>query len=341
MGTLLGWEVTNVSKTTADVDIFDVIGDPYDGVSAAAFVKQLRALKVDTINFWVNSPGGYVNDALAMFNAVKMAPATTNAYVIGAADSAASFLVQAMDNRFIAENASMFIHRAQSLAMGDEDAMEAARDALHENSIAIAGIYAARAGGTVDDWLERMSAPPQMGTQYRGQEAVDAGLVDKVGLPVTNRDLAKIAALRPAPRRAPGRIAAQLDVPQSTILATLSAGIYDAYTDTVQDWLKDMTITVEETTALTGVLGPLLASLEAALTKLGLADRQVDDTDDDDDDDDDMGMMKRPAPVPIAANSNGLGDALRAARLSTPTPSLQQLLEEHQREPLSAAFKGA
>jgi ATP-dependent protease ClpP protease subunit len=50
-------------------------------------------------------------------------------------------------------------------------------------------------------------------------------------------------------------------------------------------------------------------------------------------------QLQTPEPTPI---TSGLGEALRAARLTTPAPSLQQLIEEHQREPLSAAFgKGA
>lgn len=200
---LLTWTVANLTKGEADVDIFDVIGDPWgDGVSAADFVKELRALKVERINFYINSPGGYVNDALAMFNAIKAHPAETYGYVVGAADSAASFVFQAMDHRFMAANASMFIHRAQGLAIGDEDDAEALRVMLHESSQVIAGMYAERAGGTADEWLERMGAgnSARRGTQYRGKEAVDIGLADEVGLHSTNRDISRVAALNEAPR---------------------------------------------------------------------------------------------------------------------------------------------
>ena len=97
---LLTWRVENaVSKDEADVYVFDVIGDPWDGVSSADFAKELRGINAKRINIHINSPGGFVSDSLAMFTAVQSHPAETHAYIVGSADSAASFLVQAADQR--------------------------------------------------------------------------------------------------------------------------------------------------------------------------------------------------------------------------------------------------
>lgn len=238
-----------VPKGDADVYIYDVIGDPWEGTDASAFVRDLRALDVARINLHVNSPGGYVNDAIAIYNAILGHPGEVYGYVEGSADSAASFVLQAADHRVIAKNASMFIHGAQGLVMGDEFDAEGLRDELHAYSENIASIYAERAGGSPQDWLDRMHAGNgvRRGTNYRGQEAVDAGLADEVGIATKNRITE-------------GRIAALL--------------------------------------------------------------------------------TRNATPAPSAPVVD-LGEALRAARLEAPAPTLQQLLEQHLREPLTAALKGA
>jgi ClpP class serine protease len=54
--------------------------------------------------------------------------------------------------------------------------MRDAADRLDQASGMIAGVYADRAGGTVDGWREAMRAE----SWYTGTEAADAGLVDEV-----------------------------------------------------------------------------------------------------------------------------------------------------------------
>lgn len=201
----LAWSVSNVSEDEVDLHVYDVIGDPFSGTDSAEFVRELAGITAKTINLHVNSPGGYVNDALAMYNALLSHPAFVNAYVIGRADSAASFLVQAADKRFIARNAAMMIHSAQAGALGaDETDLRALADRLAEESRNIASIYAERAGGTEDEWLARMNADDgsKRGSTYRGQAAVDVGLVDEVSAAPARVQTRRAAAI------AEGRIAA-------------------------------------------------------------------------------------------------------------------------------------
>lgn len=197
---VLSWAVANVNRGAADIDIFDVIGDPWgEGVSASDFVKQLRALNVSRINLHINSPGGYVSDALVMYNAILAHPAETYAYNIGAAHSAASFVMQAANHRLIAKQASMLIHGAQGFVMGDKLDAHDLELLLDEESRNIAGIYAEKTGESVDEWLVRMYAGSGSfrGTTYRGQEAVDVGLADEVGIPqtITDQHMQRVAAL--------------------------------------------------------------------------------------------------------------------------------------------------
>lgn len=195
----LSWRVANVSPTEAEIDLFDQIGETWwgDGVSAKNFIQDLRDLgDVETIRLNVNSPGGIVDDALAMYDALLNHPATVTAHIIVAA-SAASFVAQAADHREITRNGRIFIHDAQGIGMGDAATMRQLADILDEESNNIADIYATRAGGTVADWRERMQADG-IGTTYRGQEAVDIGLVDEVAsTPAKNVQPQRIAAQEP------------------------------------------------------------------------------------------------------------------------------------------------
>lgn len=198
----LSWKVLNAApKGVADIDVYDVIGDPWgEGPSAGDFVKEVRALNVARINLHVNSPGGYVNDAIAMYNALLSHPAHAQdgiyAYVEGTADSAASFLIQAANHRIIAKNSSMTIHDGMALALGAAADMRALADQLDAESENIASIYADRCGGTSADWRERMQASTgNRGSTYRGQAAVDIGLCDEVGLPMTNVFAGRVAAM--------------------------------------------------------------------------------------------------------------------------------------------------
>lgn len=196
-GTRLFWLFQNISKDEADIDIFDVIGgDGFweDGITAAAFVKELRALgDVSRINLHINSPGGYVSDGLAIYNAIRQHPAETLALVESEASSIASVVAMAADKVLIAKNARMQIHDAMGFAFGNAAVMEGVVAELNEQSDNIASIYAEKTGEPKAQWREAMQANGGDGTSYRGQGAVDAGLADDLLVAPARRD---IAALR-------------------------------------------------------------------------------------------------------------------------------------------------
>lgn len=226
----LAWRVLNAkAKSEADIDVYDIIGDPWgEGPNSADFVKELRALDVERINLHVNSPGGFVNDAIAMYNALLSHPAEIVAYVEGTADSAASFLIQAANKRVIAKNSSMTIHEGHAFAMGPASTMREVADLLDADSENIASIYAERAGGTTAEWRERMKAgSANRGTTYRGQAAVDIGLADEVGLATKNVVLERTAAQ------------AKPDGPEPVDLgAAFAAARYTKPTPTIQQLLE-------------------------------------------------------------------------------------------------------
>lgn len=157
--------------------VYDVIGG-WDQ-DAGEFVRQVHALDVDEIHLHINSPGGFVFDAVSMFEALQAHPAAVNVHVDGLAASAASFLAMAGDSVEIAPGGRMMIHDAQGVGIGGPADLREYADLLDAVSEDIASYYAGRAGGKPAAWRAAMTAT----TWYSSGEAVDAGLADRVTAP--------------------------------------------------------------------------------------------------------------------------------------------------------------
>lgn len=154
--------------------VFGMIGG-FD-LDATEFVQAVHGITAKAIDLHVNSPGGFVWDGIAMYEALKSHKATVTAYVDGLAASAASFLIQAADERVMATGSRGMVHDAQVVAFGSPAEVREAADLGDAVSDDIASIYAERAGGKPAAWRKAMTAT----TWYSAQEFVDAGLADRV-----------------------------------------------------------------------------------------------------------------------------------------------------------------
>lgn len=168
------YEITNLSQAEAEIYIFDSIGR--FGISADAFIRDLNKVNAKAITLKLNSEGGEVFDGLAIYNAVKLHKAHVTVYVMSLAASAASFIAMAGDRVVMAPHSQMMIHDASGLCIGPASDMRQMADFLDKSSDNIASIYADRAGGTKDEWRDKMRAE----TWFTDREAVDAGLADLV-----------------------------------------------------------------------------------------------------------------------------------------------------------------
>lgn len=154
--------------------VFGMIGG-WD-LDAAEFVQAVHALDADAVDLHINSPGGFVYDTLAMFEALTAHDATVDVHIDGLAASAASVIAMAGDSVEIAKGGRMMIHDAQGIGIGGPADMREYADLLDTVSDDIAGYYADRAGGKPATWRAAMTAT----TWYSSSQAVDAGLADRV-----------------------------------------------------------------------------------------------------------------------------------------------------------------
>lgn len=198
--------IRNEGAGLARVDIFDDIGQPSwfsDGLTAKDFAEQMAKVS-GRVEAHVNSGGGDVFDGIAIANALRAHKGGVTVVVDGLAASIASVIAQAGDER-VAQPGSMYmIHDAFGGTVGNADEMRQFADTLDKVSDNIASQYAKRSGtGDAASWRDTMRAE----TWYTAEEAVAAGLADRVGgeeaqLPPA-LDIAAFAGV-------PGRIAAAL-----------------------------------------------------------------------------------------------------------------------------------
>ncbi|WP_196251647.1 head maturation protease, ClpP-related [Cupriavidus necator] len=155
--------------------MFDEIGAW--GVTAKMFIDELKALgTVKKIDMDINSPGGSVFDALAMYNALRATGAEITVKVLGVAASAASLLAMAGDKIIMPENAFMMVHNPMNGIYGNADEMRDMADVLDKIGASLIGTYVARTGRTEDEVKALLAAE----TWLSAADAVAQGFADEM-----------------------------------------------------------------------------------------------------------------------------------------------------------------
>lgn len=163
----------------AEIMIFDEIGASMfgEGVTAKQFVADLKDLgPVKDILLRINSPGGDVFDALAIFNALKAHTAQISVRIEGIAASAASLIAMAGDLIEMPSNSFMLVHQARMIACGTADEFRAAADDLGRMNESFAGVYAARTKSDLGDVKKLMAEDRLMSAS----EAKKLGYADEI-----------------------------------------------------------------------------------------------------------------------------------------------------------------
>lgn len=162
-------------KTSADVYVFDDIGGWF-GLTADDFVRDVSGLDVDQLVLHLNTRGGDALEGVAIANVLRAHKAHVVVRVDGLAASAGSVIAMAGDEVVMGIGSEMMIHDPWGMVMGDVEDILAFGRQLSTTGDALASTYAARTGGTIEDWRAVMKAE----TWYTAEEAVSAGLADRV-----------------------------------------------------------------------------------------------------------------------------------------------------------------
>lgn len=174
-----GYRMVNRGNDRGEIYVYGTIGVDWfgDGVTAKQFTKDLKALgSVKTIDLRINSEGGSVPDAEAMYTHLIEHSARVVSHVDGMAASAASFLMLAGDEILIADSGYVMIHEARMMAYGTSEDFRRSADLLDRTNDRIVSKYAARTGQDETKIRDWMAAE----TWFIGAEAVENGFADKV-----------------------------------------------------------------------------------------------------------------------------------------------------------------
>ena len=141
------YEFKNITSSEADLFVYGEIvqeksvdwwtgEESQTDVGLMDFKEQLDSIgNVQTLNIYINSPGGDVFTAstmISMLKRVKDKGTVINAYVDGLSASAASFLMMVADNVNLYKNSTVMIHKPMSIAIGNANDMQKTIDALNK-----------------------------------------------------------------------------------------------------------------------------------------------------------------------------------------------------------------
>lgn len=162
------------ADTPAVISIYDDIG--MWGVTAKDFIASLGTIAGDKLTLNINSPGGSVFDALAIFNALKQSGKDITVQVMGIAASAASYIAMVGNKIVMPENTFMMVHNPLNAIYGNAEDMREMADVLDKIGNSLVSTYSARTGlddASVRDLLAKDS-------YLTASECLELGFADEV-----------------------------------------------------------------------------------------------------------------------------------------------------------------
>ena len=158
--------------------------------SAARIIMQMLYLenqkKGQDINFYINSPGGSVDDTLAIYDTMSFISSEVATYCIGRAYSGGSVLLSAGEKgkRHILPHAKVMIHQPYGGVTGQTTDIQIQAEQIVKAKHTLAEILARHSGQDV----EKVIADGERDKFFTALEAKDYGLVDEVVGNVPSKD---------------------------------------------------------------------------------------------------------------------------------------------------------
>lgn len=162
---------------SGEIWIYDEIGPSWWGlIDAKSVIDALGQMKGKHVTARLNTPGGSVDEGVAIYNALKSHKGGVTTIVDSLAASMGSYIAQAGERRLVASNAAYMIHDPWTIGVGNATELRKTADVLDKYRDRLVPDYAARSGKSIDEIRSLMNDE----TWYAGQEIVDAGFADEL-----------------------------------------------------------------------------------------------------------------------------------------------------------------
>lgn len=149
----------------------------YDEITAETALVVRQALTgAKPVALRINSPGGSVSDALAIYDALRNHKGTVTARVDGLAASAATLIMLAADEVVMAKHALLMVHDPWAMAVGTAGDMRKMGTTLDKHRVEMVALYSERTGKSRAVIEDVMAAE----TWMNAEEAVEAGFATRV-----------------------------------------------------------------------------------------------------------------------------------------------------------------
>ncbi len=158
-----------------------LIGEINHASAARAMMQMLyleNQKRGQEINFYINSPGGSVDDTLAVYDTMRFLSSPVATYCIGRAYSGAAVLLTAgaKNKRFILPHAKVMIHQPYGGITGQAEDIRIQAEQIIKAKAELNRIVARHTGQT----LEQVVRDAERDKYFTAEEAKAYGLVDEV-----------------------------------------------------------------------------------------------------------------------------------------------------------------
>jgi ATP-dependent protease ClpP protease subunit len=203
------------AEVIAEIRIYAEIG--FWGMTASDFITQLDAVAVDATRLVVsiNSPGGDVFDAFAIYNALRRYAGKIDTRVDGIAASAASLILMAGDRVIMPENAMVMIHNAWIITGGTASDLRTTADMMDKARDGIVAAYAQKSGLDDAKIIEMLDAT----TWMSALDAQALGFCDLIEQPIKLAASDSAAAILSKHKNLPAEVQALIDEASTTAAA--------------------------------------------------------------------------------------------------------------------------
>lgn len=173
-------EVTAVKKDkVGKVSIRGFIGSDFfsEGVTDKSIAAALKSVgDVDTVEVTINSGGGSVFDAFSIFTQFRRFDAKIVTIIEGLAASAASFISQAGDERFMAGNALIMNHESSGFGFGNKKEIGKLKNLLEKIDSILEDTLVKTSNQTLNEIRKQMANE----TFFNAEEALEKGFIDEI-----------------------------------------------------------------------------------------------------------------------------------------------------------------